>query len=461
MQVKSTTEQFEQSLRGRLIHPEDPDYDRVRKVWNGMIDRRPSMIVQCQGASDVVKSVNFARENNLLVSVKGGGHNVAGKAVCENGMMIDLSLMNAIWVEPEKQIAHVGPGATLGDFDQETQSFGLATTVGIVSKTGIAGLTLGGGLGYLARRFGLAIDNLISADVVTANGKLIRASEDENADLFWGLRGGGGNFGIVTSFEFQLHEVGPDILSAQIFYPIEKTKQVLQAYRKLMMDAPDELSGYIFALNIPPVSPFPAAYHGKPAIALLACHSGNMEKGKKRLSTLQKIGKPILEAITPMPYVALQQNFDAGSPEGARYYWKSYFMNELSDKAIDTFIRFTNHLPGPLTLAGFEPMGGAIGRIAPDATAFPDRDAKFAFGVWAGWDDENNDDEIIAWTREFHKAMKPFSNGSMYTNYLDRDDDFRVKPIYGENYKRLQKIKAKYDPDNFFRLNQNVVPKSG
>ncbi len=291
MQVKSTTEQFELSLRGKLIQPEDPDYDRSRKVWNGMIDRRPEMIVQCQGASDVVKAVNFARENDLLVSVKGGGHNVAGKAVCDNGMMIDLSLMNAIWVEPEKQIAHVGPGATLGDFDHETQSFGLATTVGIVSKTGIAGLTLGGGIGYLARRFGLAIDNLVSADVVTADGKLIRASEDENPDLFWGLRGGGGNFGIVTSFEFRLHKVGPEVLTAQLFYPIEQTKEVLRTYRKLMSNAPDELACYALALNIPPVAPFPAESHGKPAIALIACYSGDIEKGRKLLTPLQKTGK--------------------------------------------------------------------------------------------------------------------------------------------------------------------------
>jgi FAD/FMN-containing dehydrogenase len=449
---------FADNFSGQLIHPGNPDYDNARKIWNGMVDRCPALIARCGNANDIINAVKFAREHDLAVSVRGGGHSVAGRSVCEGGLMIDLSGMKAVKVDPDKQTAHVEPGAILADMDGATQKHGLATTGGLVSETGVAGLTLGGGLGYLARRFGLTIDNLISADVVTADGKLIRASKEENPDLFWALRGGGGNFGIVTSFQFRLHKVGPDVLAAQIFYPYEDAERVLNAYRDIMAEAPDELSCYALAANVPPADPFPEEYHGKTAIALVGCYSGAHEDGLKLLEPLQKLGNPILDVLAPMPYAALQQSFDAGMPDGGRYYWKGNYVNEISDEAIKTFVANINPLPGIFTLVGFEPMGGAVSRVEPQATAFPHRDANFALGIWAGWTDPSDDDEIISWTRRFHQIMEPYTTGGVYANYLDQDDDGRVKNAYGSNFERLKKIKAKYDPDNFFRNNHNISP---
>ncbi len=456
---KSVISEFAAALHGRLVTPEDSDYDSARSVWNGMIDRRPRMIAQCADTADVVASVKFAREYDLPMSVRGGGHGVAGKAVCDEGVLIDLSPMRAVKVDPKARIARAEPGATLADLDRETQAHGLATTGGLVSETGIAGLTLGGGIGYLARRFGLTLDNLVAADVVTADGRQVRASEKENADLFWGLRGGGGNFGIVTAFEYRLHEVGPNVMVAQVFYPFDHAERVLNHYRDLMAKAPDELACYALVAHVPPAEPFPEEFHGRTSIALVACHTGNAGEAQKLLNPLKELGKPILAMVGEMPYAQLQQSFDAGMPHGARYYWKAHYLDELSDDAIKRFISLSEPLPGELSLVGFEPLGGAISRVDPSATAFAHRDAKFALGIWAGWTDPADDEKIKSWTRDFHKAFVPYSTGGVYVNYLDQDDDERVNAAFGDSYARLRDIKAKWDPENFFCLNQNIRPR--
>ncbi len=458
MSDKATLEQLKEKLRGRVVASDDPDYDDIRSVWNGMIDRRPSMIARCTGVADVTLAVKIAREHNRTITVRGGGHGVAGKAVSDDTLMIDLSLMNSVHVNPMKKTARVGAGAKLGDLDHESQAFGLATTGGVVSTTGVAGLTLGGGVGFLCRRFGLTIDNLLSADVVTADGELLHASEEDNPDLFWALRGGGGNFGIVTSFEFRLHEVGPEVVTAQIFYPYENAREVLHSYLEFMADAPDELLCYAFAANVPPAPPFPEHLHRKTCIALVACYSGSTDKGLSLLEPLRKIGQPILDLISPVPYTSLQQTFDTGMPKGARYYWKAHFIKELTDEAIETVIKLSDPLPGPYSMIGIEPLGGAVSRVDSNATAFAHRDASFSFGMWSGWVDPADDDKSVAWTRKYHEAMRPFASGGAYLNYLDHDDGSMVAATHGANYARLQKIKAKYDPDNFFSMNQNITP---
>lgn len=449
---------FQQELSGSLLLPQDEEYNEARAVWNGMIDRRPAMIVGCESVQDVILSVNFARAKGLLVSIKGGGHGVAGKAVCDHGLMIDLSKMNSVTIDEVYRTAKVGPGAMLGDLDKATQPYNLLTTGGIVSTTGVSGLTLGGGIGYLARKYGLTLDNVTSMEVVIANGELLQCSKSENSDLFWALRGGGGNFGVVTSFEFQLHLQNSEMLVAQIFYPMKDAPQMMRIYRDLMSTASDELAGYALVVNVPPAAPFPAELHGTPAFFLLACYSGDHEAGRKLLEPLKEIGKPILAVVTPMQYAELQQSFDAGVPKGQRYYWKHHLFREISDEAIDVFLKYAGNIKGPLSLLGFEPLGGAIARVNPEDTAFTGRDANYALGIWTGWVDRNQDEEIIAWTREFYDALSPYASGGAYSNYLDQDEDAQTHSAYGVNYERLQSIKAKYDPGNFFSHNFNIKP---
>lgn len=453
-------QEFSQTLSQPLIMPIDPGYDEARSVWNGMADKRPSMIANCTNVEDIRKCVNFARSNDLLVSIKGGGHNVAGKAVCDDGLMINLSQMNAVSVDPVKRTARVESGATIGELDRETQKFGLATPVGIVSKTGIAGLTLGGGIGYLGRKHGLTIDNLLSVELVTANGDFISANGTENPDLFWALRGGGGNFGVVTSFEFQLHEIGPEIMAAQIFYPIEDAKQVLKFYRELTSNAADELAGYALVVRVPPADPFPEAFQGKTAIALVVSYTGSLDDGKTALKPLENFGNPILRVIMPLSFLALQTSFDKGAPKGMRYYWKAHYIDHLSDEAIDVFVSNTNHIPEQLSVVGFEPFGGAITRVEESATAFPQRSASYVLGVWSGWIEAENDEKNINWTRELYDKMTPFASGGAYSNYLDNDDSDKISASFGSNYSRLQDVKNKYDPNNFFKINQNIIPNS-
>ncbi len=452
------TEALAGVLRGNLLTPDNPGYDEARSLFNGMIDRKPSMIAQCTGAADVVTCVNFARENGLPLSVKGGGHGVAGKALCNDGVVIDLSLMNGVLVDPELKTAQVQAGALLGDLDHETQKFGLAVPAGVDSRTGVAGLTLGGGNGHLARRFGLTIDNLQSVDIVTADGELLHANESQHQDLFWALRGGGGNFGVVTSFEFRLHEVGPEILTAQIFHLFDDAREVIRFYRDFMADAPKELGCICLVLRVPPMEPFPEEHHGKMAVALIANDSRKEATEENTpLQELASFGNPILSAVMPIQYAALQSQFDAGFPKGARYYWKSHYFQSLPDEAIDTILENAGTLPGEYSNYGLETMGGAINEADQSATAFPHRNAKFGLGIFANWADESRDEEAIDWARRFHEAMKPFSTGGGYVNYLPVDAGDEFKESYGNNFERLREIKQRYDPQGLFDAHQRLV----
>jgi FAD/FMN-containing dehydrogenase len=450
---------FATEVRGDVLRRGDAGYDDARRVWNGMIDRHPALIVRCSGTADVIACVNFARENKLLLSIKGGGHSFAGSAVCDDGLMIDLSRMRTVRVDPAARTARVQGGATWADFDHETQAFGLATTGGLVSSTGVAGLTLGGGLGYLTRRLGLAIDNLISADVVIADGTLVHASKDENADLFWGLRGGGGNFGVVVWFEFALHPIGPELLAGPIFHPFEAAADGFRFYRDFMRTAPDDVACYAMIVRVPPVAPFPEAHHGKPALALVACYAGDPAEGEAALRPLREFGKPLLDGVARVPYTALQQSFDAGAGPGNRWYTKSRFLGALTDDAIDTIMRFIDPLPGPLTQVGIESLGGAMNRVPSDATAFPHRDAAYAIGIWPASSEPGDDHSLMKWAREFHDAMAPHAQAGVYVNYLDADEAERVGNAYGDHFERLGALKRKWDPNNLFRVNQNIRPK--
>lgn len=439
-------------LGGRVITPNDPDYDESRAVWNGAIDKYPAVIVRCAGVADVMAALDFARRRELPVAVRGGAHNVAGNASCDGGIVIDLGPMNSVRVDVEARRVRAGAGATIGDLDRETQAFGLAVPLGVVSGTGIAGLTLCGGHSWLTRKHGFACDNLVSADLVTADGRCLIASEEVNEDLFWALRGGGGRLGVVTSFEFRLHELGPEVAMAQVFYPSKDAAEVLRFYRDFMAEAPEEVGCSAMFLTVPPVDDFPEAHHGKTAVALIACHSGPVDKGLKQLEPLRSHGSPILEVVQPIAYTVLQQSFNEVTPDGARYYWKSQYLAGLSDSAIATLAGRIDPLPGEFTGIAIEGMGGAIGRIDPAATAFPHRNVSFNLGIWAGWSVPADDEKIIAWTRDLHETMAPYSTGGMYANYLDHDDQDKMKAVFGDNHERLQRIKAKYDPDGLFRV---------
>ncbi|WP_247002858.1 FAD-binding oxidoreductase [Halosolutus gelatinilyticus] len=448
---------FEEGLHGELLRPEDPKYDDRRAVWNGMIDRSPALIVRAMGVSDAIAAVTFAREQDLLLAVRGGGHNIAGNAVCDDGLLLDLSAMRSVRVDPERQTARVEPGATLADVDHETQAFGLATPFGINSTTGVAGLTLGGGFGWLTRKYGMTVDNLRSVDIVTADGELRRASEDENPDLFWGIRGGGGNFGVVTSFEFDLHEVGPEVLAGPIVYRGEDAPAVLRHVRDFNEEAPDEATVWAVLRKAPPLPFLPEDVHGVGVVIVVAFYSGDMDEGEEVLAPVRKFGDPIADAVGPHSYAAFQQSFDPLLTEGARNYWKSHFFHEFSDGAIDTVVEYAETLPSPLSEIFFGQLAGAMARIPADATAFPHRDAEYAMNVHTRWEDPADDDRCIAWARKFYDAMAPHATGGVYANFVsEREGDEHI--AYGENYDRLVEVKTKYDPDNLFRMNQNVKP---
>ena len=452
----STVETLDDRLRGAVLCPGDDGYDDARTVWNAMIDRKPAVIARCTGTADVIAAVDVARERDLLLSVKGGGHNVAGLAVCDDGLMIDLSQMNGVRVDPDARTARVGGGAVWGDVDHETQAFGLATTGGIVSSTGVGGLTLGGGLGYLARKYGLTHDNLRSVDVVTADGELVHASEDENPELFWGIRGGGGNFGVVTSFEFDLHEVS-EVLAGPIIHRYEDAAEALRFYREFMTDAPDEVQCYaVFGKGSPEMG-LPEPLHGETVLLLLPCYAGPIETGGEVLRPLREFGDPIVDAVEPMPYVALQRMLDERNEAGHRNYWKSRNYRELTDEAIETLVDYCDS-DAPFFSVFVEWMEGAIGRADADATAFPHRDKAFDISVLQLWSDPGRDDEYIGWAREFHEAMEPHAVDGVYVNYLDDDEAERVPEAYGERYERLVDLKNEWDPDNLFRMNQNIEP---
>lgn len=444
-------------VAGQVLLPGDDGYDDARAVWNGMIDRRPGVIVRCASADDVVEALAFAREHGLPISTKGGGHNVAGRAVVEDGLMVDLGLMDHVRVDAGLRRAYVRPGARWADVDRATQPHGLATTGGLDSRTGVAGLTLGGGLGYLARTCGLAADNLVGAEVVTASGEIVRASEDDNPTLLWALRGGGGGFGVVTEFEFRLHEVGPEVAVGQAYVLRERAAETLAFYRDFAQQAPDEVACYALALRIPPIDAFPAEHHGEVAIGLVAMHCGSVEDGQAALAPLAEVDHAVVSFVAPMEYAVLQSSFDAGAPDGGRYYYKSEYTSGLPDEAIDAIVGRLDPFPGDFTMVGIEPLGGAVNRVARNATAFPHRDSTFLVSVWAGWSDPGQDSEMISWSRDVHEAIAGFSNGGVYANYLDRDDTDRTGAAFGGNYDRLLDVKRTWDPDNVFGANQLVT----
>ena len=445
-------ETFRTSVRGELLRPVDAGYETARNVWNGMIDKRPALIIRCTGVADVIGAVQFARTHDLLVAVRGGGHNVAGHAVCNGGLMIDLSRMKGLRVDPVRRTAHAQAGLTGGEFDRETQAFGLATPSGYISTTGIAGLTLGGGHGWLARSYGLAADNLLSVDLVTTDGQCLTASATEHADLFWGVRGGGGNFGIVTSFEYQLHPVGP-VLGGMRIYPFAQAKAVLQFHRDFISTAPDAYTCFP-ALGTAPT--------GVPVALLRVCYNGPLEEGERVLRPLRAFGSPIADLIKPMAYTALQNMYDAGAPSGLHAYWKSNSLTDLTDEAIDIMVAHCTTRPAPQCGMALGQLGGAMSRVAPDETAVAHRNVRYDFISAGQCMDPAQAAACIQWARAFWEAMQPFSTGGVYVNYLGQEADEgaeRVKAAYGPaKYERLVALKNKYDPTNFFRLNQNIKP---
>ncbi len=445
----TTIEKFKASLRGELIQQSDQRYDEARKVWNGMFDRRPALIARCAGTADVISAVNFARDRGLRAAVRGGGHSFPGHSVCDGGLVIDLSPMQGIRVDPAARTARAQAGVKWIAFDYETQAFGLATTGGTASDTGIAGLTLGGGLGWLSSKYGLTVDNLISADVVTADGRFLTASATENQDLFWGLRGGGGNFGVVTSFEYRLHPVGPTILGGMVLYPLAKAKEVLRFYREFSKSAPDELTMYAACLNPP---------DGDTMVALICCYCGPMDKGEEVIRPLKTWGPPVQDVLGPLPYVAQQCLTDAALPTGSYYYTKADFLADLTDEAIEVFAEYAATKPSPLSAVLVQTARGAASRVASDAMAFPHRTFPYAPVIVSQWLDAADSDKNVSWARDFWRALQPFAGGGVYVNDLGQDDQDRVRVAYGANYQRLAALKKKYDPDNLFRLNPNIMP---
>jgi FAD/FMN-containing dehydrogenase len=446
-------------LRGALCLPGEPGYDQARTIWNGMIDRRPAAVVRAAGAADVTRAVTLAREHRLLLAIRAGGHNIAGNAVCEGGLMIDLSQMKSVRIDPMSRTARVEPGVTLGEFDREAQAFGLATPLGINSTTGVAGLTLGGGFGWISRKFGLSIDNLISVDLVTAKGELVRASEQGEPDLFWAVRGGGGNFGVVTSFEFRLHPVGPEVIAGLIVHPFARARELLEGYRRAVARAPDELTCWVVMRKAPPLPFLPVDVHGKEVLVLALCYAGDLEEGRRAVAPIQALGKPIADVVGPSPFVAWQTAFDPLLAPGARNYWKSHDFAELGDGAIEVMTEYVGRLPSPDCEVFIGHLGGAVNRVPAQATAYPHRDVQFVMNVHTRWSDAASDERCIAWARQLFDAMTPHATGGVYVNFMPEDETQRVSQgAYGTNYQRLAKLKARYDPGNLFRMNQNIRP---
>ncbi|WP_242333587.1 MULTISPECIES: FAD-binding oxidoreductase [Anaeromyxobacter] len=448
-----------EKLRGALCLRGEPGYEQARTLWNAMVDKHPGAVVRAAGAADVMRTVDFAREHGVLLSVRGGGHNVAGNAVCEGGLTLDLTPMKSVRIDAARRTARVEPGVTLGEFDREAQAFGLVTPLGINSTTGVAGLTLGGGFGWTSRKLGLAIDNLLSADVVTADGRLLQAREDENADLFWAIRGGGGNFGVVTSFEFRLHPLGPMVLAGLVVHPFSRAKELLKGYRGFVAGAPDDVTAWVVMRKAPPLPFLPPEVHGKEVLVFAACYVGEVpEEGVKALAPLRALGQPIADVIGPAPFVAWQTAFDPLLAPGARNYWKSHDLRELDDAAIDILLDHVRRLPSPECEVFIGTLGGAISRVPAEATAYSRRDVRLFVNVHTRWTDRGQDAECVRWTRSLFDALTPHATGGVYVNFMPDDEAQRVQGAYGPNYERLARIKAKYDPDNLFRLNQNIRP---
>jgi len=452
-------EQLRKSFAGPLVRPWDARYEEARAIWNGAIRRRPALIAGCTGAADVITAIRFARERGLEISVRGGGHAVAGFCLCDGGVLIDLSPMTSVRIDPDSRRARAGGGALWSHVDRETQAFGLAVTGGIVTHTGIGGLTLGGGIGHLMRKLGLTIDNLLSCDVVMADGRFVVASENSHNDLFWGLRGGGGNFGIVTSFEYRLHPVGPTVLAGLLMYPLNEAAEVLTYFRDYVAAAPDEV-GILGNLRLaPPLPAVPPELHGKPVAAIVVCYVGAVEDGEKEFESLRRFKTPALDAIAPKPYVAHQSMFDAALPHGRGYYWKSCALPPLTEEMIDVLIRQAEKITSPLSTMPIFTLGGAVARVREDATAFSHRGAQHNLNILGAWQMDDPDPERHkAWVRETWEAMQPFACGA-YVNFMSDEPADRVRAVYGsDKYERLVSLKRRYDPENVFRHNQNIVP---
>jgi FAD/FMN-containing dehydrogenase len=445
-------------LSGQALVPGDDGYEQARQIWNALIDKRPAVIARCRTTDDVVRAVAFARTCRLPLAIRGGGHNIAGSALAEGGLVVDLSLMKRVTVDAGARRASVEPGALLADVDAATQAHGLAVPVGINSTTGIAGLTLGGGFGWLSRKYGMTVDNLQSAEVVTAAGQLVQADAQTNSDLFWALRGGGGNFGVVTRFDFRLHPVGPNLLSGLIAYDAGDARKVLEGYRAFMATAPDELSVWAVLRQAPPLPFLPAEAHGRPMMGLALLHAGDPAEGERLVAPLHRLATPLGTHVGVQPYVNWQQAFDPLLARGARNYWKSHNFRDLDDGLFGAVLEALERLPAPQCEIFLAALGGAASRPPADATAYAHRDTRFVMNVHARWEDPQDDARCIAWARWFFQASAPFASGSVYVNFLTEDEADRIGAAYGPNQRRLAEIKRRYDPDNLFRANQNIRP---
>lgn len=447
------------SLSGSVLVSGEPGFADSCSVWNAMIDRKPSIVVKCLGVADVVVAVQFAREHNLLLCIKGGGHNIAGLATADGAIMLDMSLMRGVWVDKEKSIAHAQAGCLLGDLDRETQVEGLATVLGFVSLTGITGLTLGGGFGYLTRRWGWTTDNVVGMDVITADGNMVRASNDENPDLFWGLRGGGGNFGIVTGIDYKLYPVGPEILGGVVAWPVSEAPKVIDLYRKLSENAPRELTLVTFIRPAPPAPWLPENMHGKSIVAILACYSGDLEEGEKLVEPIKSFGNPIGDVLVRRPYVQLQSMLDATQPKGRRYYWKSEYLPRIEPELDDKFIEHGSRIPSPHSALILFQIGGALNKIEEDHSPVGNRDARYVLNIGGSWENEDDDGTNIGWAKDTWNALKTFSTGGTYINFLTEDEGpERIEAALGKGLKRLAVVKKNWDPENVFRTNRNIKP---
>jgi FAD/FMN-containing dehydrogenase len=447
------------AISGEVILPSHPDYNQARSIWNAMIDRKPAVIVQCAEASDVIPALQFAGENKLIISILGGGHHIAGNSIAEDGLVIDFSKMKNVTVDPKLRRVKVQPGATLSDFDKETQKYGLATPTGINSTTGISGLTLGGGFGWLTRRHGLTIDNLVSARLITAKGKQLRLSNSENTDLFWAIRGGGGNFGVVTEYEFKLHPVGPDVLAGFLVFPFTKAEDVLQKYRSISSTLPEEFNAWLILRKAPPLPFLPKEIHGKMVVVLAVFYDGEKSEGERFINLIRNLGPRYGEHVGLQPYTRWQQAFDPLLTPGVRNYWKSHNFTSLEDGVLQKMIEYAGKMPSDHSEIFLALVSGMANRIPVSATAYPSRDAHFVMNVHARWEQAANDEKCISWARRFFKAAAPYASSGAYVNFMTEDEDKRVSTAYGPNYKRLEEIKTKYDPQNVFRMNHNIKPR--
>jgi len=454
---ETSLQEFRGSLRGSLFEPHDKGYDDTRKVYNGMIDKHPRIIVRCADVADVILSVNFARENNMLLSIRGGGHSASGLGTCDDGLVIDLSLIRYTSIDLQAGKVVAGAGCTLGDIDHATHIFGLATPTGFMSTTGIAGLTTGGGLGHLTRKLGLTIDNLLSVDMVLADGSFVTANAGQNQDLFWAVRGGGGNFGVITAFTFKLHPIDT-VYAGPILYEMSEAEDVLKWYSKLIKEEPDDLNGFFAFLVVPPGPPFPEHLHLKKMCGIVWTYSGPLQKAEERFKQIRAFRKPSLDLAGPLPYPVLQSMFDALYPKGMNWYWRADFVNEINDEAIAEHIRFGNALPTMLSTMHLYPVNGAASRVAKTETPWVYRDATWVMNIIGVDPDPSNSEKITTWTKQYWEALHPYSAGGAYVNFMMDEGEERVKATYGDNYARLVTIKNKYDPGNLFRVNQNIKP---